>query len=80
MPANPSLQFMGAEYGICVRVLVAFLSGGAALIAFRVALEVFLDPADVQARAGQGLPAWFWLAVGGGCVVLCFFLLRSAKR
>lgn len=66
------------EWG--VRVLLAFLSGGAALVAFRAAFEAFIDPGDVQARAAQGLPPWVWIAVGVGCAVLCFLLLRSAKR
>ena len=66
------------EWG--VRVLLGILSGGAALVAFRAAFESFIDPADVQARAAQGLPSWFWVAVGVGCVVLCFLLLRSARR
>ena len=66
------------EWG--VRVLLAFLSAGAALVAFRAAFETFIDPADVQARAAQGLPPWVWLAVGLSCAVLCFLLLRSAKR
>ena len=66
------------EWG--TRVLLAFISGGAALVAFRAAFEAFVDPADVQARAAQGLPPWFWVAVAVGCVVLCFLLLRSARR
>jgi hypothetical protein len=66
------------EYG--ARLLLAFLSGGAALVSIRTAFEAFIDPADVQARAAQGLPPWFWVAVALGCAVLCFLLLRSAKR
>jgi hypothetical protein len=62
------------------RVLLAFLAGGAALVSFRAAFESFIDPADVQARAAQGLPSWFWVAVAISCVVICFLLLRSAKR
>ena len=71
---------MSNEVPYTARLLLACVSGGAALISFRAAFETFIDPADVQARAAQGLPAWFWIAVGIGCLVLCFILLRSAKR